>query len=114
MSSTEPAVNPNKALWEKGDFTRIAAAMRDSGASLVASLGVHEGMRVLDLGCGDGTTAVPAAHLRGNTVAVPGRVQAVLRPDDERLRRCGRRRAGGPAARGARGTGARPEHESQR
>src|SRR3954447_11360699 len=70
MSSTEPAVNPNKALWEKGDFTRIAAAMRDSGASLVASLGVHEGMRVLDLGCGDGTTAVPAAQLGADVLGV--------------------------------------------
>jgi SAM-dependent methyltransferase len=70
MSSTEPAVNPNKALWEKGDFTRIAAAMRDSGAELIASLGVHEGMRVLDLGCGDGTTAVPAAQLGADVLGV--------------------------------------------
>ena len=22
-------MNPNKALWEKGDFTRIAASMRE-------------------------------------------------------------------------------------
>src|SRR3954453_1011596 len=70
MSSTEPAVNPNKALWEKGDFTRIAAAMRDSGASLVKELGVTEGMRVLDLGCGDGTTAVPAAQLGADVLGV--------------------------------------------
>ena len=70
MSSTEPAVNPNKALWEKGDFTRIAVAMRDSGASLVASLGVHEGMRVLDLGCGDGTTALPAARLGADIIGI--------------------------------------------
>jgi SAM-dependent methyltransferase len=70
MSSTEPAVNPNKALWEKGDFTRIAAAMRDSGAELIASLGVRDGMRVLDLGCGDGTTAVPAAQLGADVLGV--------------------------------------------
>jgi SAM-dependent methyltransferase len=70
MSSTEPAVNPNKALWEKGDFTRIAAAMRDSGADLIASLGVRDGMRVLDLGCGDGTTAVPAAQLGADVLGV--------------------------------------------
>ena len=53
--------NPNKALWEKGDFTRIAAAMRQSGEALIESLGIEPGMRVLDLGCGDGTTAIPAA-----------------------------------------------------
>src|SRR6266545_1197217 len=50
-------MNPNKALWEKGDFTRIAASMRESGEALVATLGITKGLRVLDLGCGDGTTA---------------------------------------------------------
>jgi SAM-dependent methyltransferase len=61
--TAEQTVNPNKALWEKGDFTRIAASMRDSGAELVAKLGISPGLRVLDLGCGDGTTALPAARL---------------------------------------------------
>ncbi|MBC7506060.1 MAG: methyltransferase domain-containing protein, partial [Sandarakinorhabdus sp.] len=56
------ASNPNKALWEKGDFTRLAATMRDSGDRFVDSLGITPGMRVLDLGCGDGTTALPAAQ----------------------------------------------------
>jgi SAM-dependent methyltransferase len=55
-------VNPNKALWEKGDFTRIAAFMRQSGEAVVASLSVEPPLRVLDLGCGDGTTAVPLAR----------------------------------------------------
>jgi ubiquinone/menaquinone biosynthesis C-methylase UbiE len=55
--------NPNKALWEKGDFTRIADTMRESGEALVQKLGVTKGIKVLDLGCGDGTTAVPAAKL---------------------------------------------------
>ena len=54
-------MNPNKALWEKGDFTRIAASMRESGDELVEKLGIKMGMKVLDLGCGDGTTAVPEA-----------------------------------------------------
>jgi SAM-dependent methyltransferase len=63
-------VNPNQALWEKGDFTRIAASMRESGEALVASLGVVEGMDVLDLGCGDGTTAIPAARLGANVLGV--------------------------------------------
>jgi SAM-dependent methyltransferase len=60
-------VNPNKALWEKGDFTRLAATMRESGEKLIESLGVGSGMAVLDLGCGDGTTALPSAR-RGATV----------------------------------------------
>jgi SAM-dependent methyltransferase len=63
-------VNPNKALWEKGDFTRIAATMRESGDALVEQLGITEGMKVLDLGCGDGTTALPAAKRGAEVLGV--------------------------------------------
>ena len=63
-------MNPNQALWEKGDFTRIAASMRESGEALVASLGVTPGMKVLDLACGDGTTALPAARLGADVLGV--------------------------------------------
>jgi SAM-dependent methyltransferase len=63
-------MNPNKALWEKGDFTRIASAMRESGDALVDLLGVTKGMRVLDLGCGDGTTAIPAAQRGADVLGV--------------------------------------------
>ncbi len=63
-------MNPNKALWEKGDFTRIAETMRGSGAALVARLGITPGMRVLDLGCGDGTTALPEARLGAEVLGV--------------------------------------------
>jgi SAM-dependent methyltransferase len=63
-------MNQNKALWEKGDFTRIAETMRESGEALVRKLGITEGLDVLDLGCGDGTTAVPAAQLGANVLGV--------------------------------------------
>jgi ubiquinone/menaquinone biosynthesis C-methylase UbiE len=63
-------MNPNKALWEKGDFTKIAASMRESGAALVDKLGVTKGLYVLDLGCGDGTTAIPAAKLGAKVLGV--------------------------------------------
>ena len=63
-------MNPNQALWEKGDFTRIAASMRESGDALVESLGITKGMRVLDLGCGDGTTAVPEARRGADVLGV--------------------------------------------
>jgi ubiquinone/menaquinone biosynthesis C-methylase UbiE len=62
--------NPNKALWEKGDFTRIADTMRESGEALVQKLGIREGLKVLDLGCGDGTTAVPEAKLGADVQGV--------------------------------------------
>src|SRR5260370_3982033 len=65
-----PPMNPNKALWEKGDFTRIAATMRESGEALVRRVGITAGMKVLDLGCGDGTTALPAAKLGADVLGV--------------------------------------------
>ena len=63
-------VNQNKALWEKGDFTRIAESMRESGEALVRTLGITNGLKVLDLGSGDGTTAVPAARLGADVLGV--------------------------------------------
>src|SRR5499427_1353469 len=63
-------MNPNKALWEKGDFTRIAGTMRESGEALVNGLGITKGLKVLDLGCGDGTTALPAAKLGADVLGV--------------------------------------------
>jgi SAM-dependent methyltransferase len=67
---TTDQANPNQALWEKGDFTRIASSMRDSGEALVKSLGVTKGLKVLDLGCGDGTTALPEAKLGADVLGV--------------------------------------------
>ncbi len=63
-------MNPNKALWEKGDFTRIAESMRESGTNLVASLEIARGLNVLDLGCGDGTTAIPIAKSGAQVLGV--------------------------------------------
>lgn len=62
--------SPNQALWEKGDFTRIAASMRESGEALVRRIGIGRGLRVLDLGCGDGTTAVPSAQAGAEVLGV--------------------------------------------
>lgn len=63
-------MNPNKTLWEKGDFTRLAVTMRESGEALVERLGISEGLEVLDLGCGDGTTALPAAKRGADVLGV--------------------------------------------
>jgi ubiquinone/menaquinone biosynthesis C-methylase UbiE len=70
MNTTAVSTNPNKALWEKGDFTQIAQTMRESGEALVAKLGITKGLKVLDLGCGDGTTAVPEAELGADVLGV--------------------------------------------
>src|SRR6266446_4094114 len=63
-------MNPNKVLWEKGDFTGIAESMRESGEALVRGFGITKGLRVLDLGCGDGTTALPEARLGADVLGV--------------------------------------------
>src|SRR3972149_4081109 len=63
-------MNPNKALWGKGGFTGIAASMRESGEAVVAGLGITPGLKVLDLGCGDGTTALPEAGLGADVLGV--------------------------------------------
>jgi SAM-dependent methyltransferase len=70
VTANPMTANPNKALWEKGDFTRVAETMRASGEALVAGLGITEGMKVLDLGCGDGTTALPEARLGADVLGV--------------------------------------------
>lgn len=68
--STPSTINPNQALWEKGDFTRIAQTMRRSGENLVNQLGIAKNDYVLDLGCGDGTTAIPAARLGATVIGI--------------------------------------------
>ena len=70
MAPKEASNNPNKALWEKGDFTEIAAFMRQSGEVVVESLGITPPLRALDLGCGDGTTAVPLARMGADVVGI--------------------------------------------
>jgi SAM-dependent methyltransferase len=63
-------MNPNQALWEKGNFTRIAETMRESGDALVQRIGIGKGQKVLDLGCGDGTTALPAAKRGADVLGI--------------------------------------------
>ncbi len=81
-------MNPNRALWEKGDFTRIAESMRESGETLVKELGITNGLEVLDLGCGDGTTALPAAILGANVLGVDIAANLV-KAGNERARQLG-------------------------
>ncbi|MET0298942.1 MAG: class I SAM-dependent methyltransferase [Flavitalea sp.] len=85
-------MNPNKALWEKGDFTRLAENMRESGKKLVSNLDITKGMKVLDLGCGDGTTALPAAKLGADVTGVDIASNLVaagnVRADKEGLTNC--------------------------
>ena len=75
-------MNPNQALWDKGDFTEIAAFMRESGQAVAASLGTTAGLRVLDLGCGDGTMPL-AQHGAGAERVALDKDQYVFRSPDQ-------------------------------
>ena len=86
--TTIEVINPNRALWEKGDFTRIAETMRESGEELVATLGIQDGMKVLDLGAGDGTTAIPAARRGADVLGVDIAANLVV-AGNERARKAG-------------------------
>jgi SAM-dependent methyltransferase len=88
VTDVDTLPNPNQALWEKGDFTRIAATMRQSGEELVDGLGIKSGMAVLDLGSGDGTTALPAAR-RGADVLAVDIASNLVAAGNERARRAG-------------------------
>jgi cyclopropane fatty-acyl-phospholipid synthase-like methyltransferase len=83
-------MNPNQALWEKGDFTRIAQSMRESGEALVQGIGVTKGLKVLDLGCGDGTTALPSAKLGADVLGVDIATNLVTPETGARSRRASR------------------------
>jgi ubiquinone/menaquinone biosynthesis C-methylase UbiE len=85
---TQQMVNPNKALWEKGDFTRIASTMRESGEKLASQFGIEKGMKILDVGCGDGTTAIPMAK-RGAQVRGVDIARNLVEAGNERVRKEG-------------------------
>lgn len=85
---TQQIINPNKALWEKGDFTRIASSMRESGEKLVSQFDIVKGMKVLDVGCGDGTTAIPMAK-RGAEVLGVDIARNLVKAGNERVRQEG-------------------------
>ncbi|HVB39989.1 MAG TPA: methyltransferase domain-containing protein [Terriglobales bacterium] len=63
-------MSANRALWQKGDFSEIAAFLRQSGEALVESLSIVPPLRAMDLGCGDGTTALPLARLGADVTGI--------------------------------------------
>ena len=101
-------MNPNKALWEKGDFTRIAESMRESGEALVKELGITKGLKVLDLGCGDGTTALPEARLGADVLGVDI-AQNLVEAGNKRSRR--KKRSGWRSAERARSSVQQPKQK---
>src|SRR3954471_20571282 len=56
--------------WAAGDFDNIAGLIWPVGARLIDDIGVDPGMRVVDLACGSGNAAIPAAVAGGEVVGL--------------------------------------------
>jgi SAM-dependent methyltransferase len=54
-----------KAAWMAGDFGQIAAYSAKAAEEFVARIAITHGTRVLDVACGTGNTAIPAARAGG-------------------------------------------------
>jgi SAM-dependent methyltransferase len=59
-----------KATWMAGDFGVIAKQTEGPGSAFVSRLGIGPGMKVLDVACGTGNTALPAARLGADVTGV--------------------------------------------
>ncbi len=78
MSETKAAMSPEmeklktrlKAVWSAGDFGQIAEAYLAGAAEFVERLNLKPGEKVLDVGCGAGSTALPAARAGGRVTGV--------------------------------------------
>jgi len=58
----DPLVIRTRATWMAGDFDRIARGFTDGAEAFITRLGVGEAERVLDVACGTGNLALPAAR----------------------------------------------------
>jgi ubiquinone/menaquinone biosynthesis C-methylase UbiE len=56
-----------KATWEDGDYASFARYMEAGAVEILDSWNITPGLHVLDVGCGSGQSAIPAAH-RGHRV----------------------------------------------
>ena len=59
-----------RATWMAGDFGQIARFMEREAEAFVERLGIIPGMKVLDVTCGTGNVAVPAAHKGAQVVGI--------------------------------------------
>lgn len=80
--TSDPAIDRARATWTAGDFGRIAAGYSSGAAAFVDRLQLAAGERVLDVACGTGNLALPAAR-HGATVTgidiAPNLIEAACR-----------------------------------
>lgn len=76
------------SVWSAGDFGVIARFVEEINEEIVAGQDIKPGMRVLDVACGTGNSAIPAA-LRGAEVIGVDIVPALLEQARERAKAAG-------------------------
>lgn len=59
-----------RAMWAAGDYSTLSEHISGVGELLVERAGVREGMRVLDVACGTGNAALPAARRRAEVTGL--------------------------------------------
>ena len=57
-------------MWMAGDFGQIANVIQAGADEFIASLGLKPGNRVLDVACGSGNLAIPAARTGARVTGV--------------------------------------------
>jgi SAM-dependent methyltransferase len=74
MATTLPDLAQLKAgmkhAWTAGDFGRIATFTAQAADDFVQRIGIRPGSSVLDVACGTGNTAIPAAHTGASVTGV--------------------------------------------
>ena len=70
MPQMEQLKERMKSTWMAGDFGQIAKHAEKEGVRFVDNVGITEGMDVLDVACGTGNTAIPAAKKGANVIGV--------------------------------------------
>jgi len=66
----DPVTERVRATWTAGDFGRIATGYAPGAAEFIARLGLAQGERVLDVACGTGNLALPAARAGALTTGI--------------------------------------------
>jgi 2-polyprenyl-3-methyl-5-hydroxy-6-metoxy-1,4-benzoquinol methylase len=74
-----------KAAWMAGDFGQIAKVVSGEAENFVARLDLKPGARVLDVACGTGNSAIPAARAGAHVTGVDAAGQATLAAQLEAL-----------------------------
>ncbi len=70
MPQMEQLKKNMKAAWMAGDFGQIARYNEEEAAEFISRLKIRRGSDVLDVGCGTGNTAIPAAREGANVIGV--------------------------------------------